>query len=149
MDKPALLDKLERATDRAAGMAIQRGMPIPVSNKSVMIGTTLIEKNSTGMYNVVSIDRNVLFEDISVFDVAVIIAQRYNQHDLGTIKQVLFLENRFSKYHTDMLHYLHCMKSAKKKKDEERMAILEDKFHLAEQHAKDTRDRISVFKRAK
>jgi hypothetical protein len=149
MDRPGLLEKLDKATDRAADMAIRRGMPIPVSNKSTMIGNTLIEKNSDGLYNVLSYSRALLFENISVFDVAVIVAQRYNEHESGTIRQVLLLENRFSKYHTDMIHYLHCMKMAKKKRDVERLAILEDKFQLAEQLAKDTRDRISVFKRVK
>src|SRR5207344_2094173 len=144
MSKADLLDKLDRATDRAADLAIHLGMPIPVSNKSVMIGNTIIRKNPEGRYNILSFNKSVLFEDISVFDVAVIIAQRYNQYEFGVIKQVLFLEEKFSKYHTDMVHYLHCMKSAKKKNDGERMAILEDKFQLAEQHAKNTRDRISI-----
>lgn len=149
MERPALLDKLERATDKAADMAIRRGLPIPISNKTVMIGNTAIEKNSSGTYDVISFDRNTVFENISVFDVAVIVAQRYNLHDFGVIKQVLFLESKFSKYHNDMIHYLHCMKTAKKKQDADRMAILEDKFQLAEQRAKDTRDSISVFKRVK
>jgi len=149
MSKADLLDKLERATDRAADLAIQRGMPIPVSKKSIMIGNAIIEKNSQGTYNVLSFNRSKLYENISVFDVAVIVAQRYNQLEFGVIKQVLFLENKFSKYHTDMTHYLNCMKSAKKNCDNERMAILEDKFQVAELLAKDTRDRISVFKRVK
>ena len=80
---------------------------------------------------------------------AVIVAQRYNHHETGVIKQVLILEDKFSKYHTDMIHYLHCMKAAKRKQDIDRLAILEDKFQLAEQRAKDTRDSISVFKRVK
>ena len=144
-----LLDRLDKATDRAASMAIQRGFPIQISTKSVMIGSTIVEKNSRGTYNVVGLNKEVLFEDISVFDVAIIIAQRYNQHEFGVIKKVLFLENKFSKYHTDMKHYLHCMRSAKKKNDIERMAILEDKFQIAELQARDTRDRISIFKKVK
>lgn len=149
MNRPDLLDKLERATDRAASVAIQRGMPIQVTKKSVMIGNALIEKNDQGTYDVLNFDKSSLYENISVFDVAVIVAQRYNQHETGVIKQVLILEEKFSKYHNDMIHYLHCMKLAKKKQDTDRMAILEDKFQLAEQRAKDTRDSISVFKRVK
>jgi hypothetical protein len=149
MSNTGLLEKLEKATDRAANLAIQRGMPIPVSGKSVMIGTTMIEKNSSGTYDVLSFNRLPLYENITVFDVAVIIAQRYNQFEFGVIKKVLFLESKFSKHHTDMLHYLHCMKSAKKQNDTERLAILEDKFQTAELLAKNTRDQISVFKRVK
>jgi hypothetical protein len=149
IDRIGLLDKLDRVTDRAAAYAIRRGMPVQLSKKSILIGNTFIEKNNTGAYNVLGVDRSILYKDISVFDVAVIVAQKYNEHELGTIKKVLSLEERFSKYHTDMIHYLRCMKSAKKKNDTERMAILEDKFQLAEQFAKDIRDRISVFKRVK
>ena len=46
-----------------------------------------------------------------------------------------------------MIYYLHCMKGAKKKQDNERFVILEDKFHMAEQLAKDTKDKIVGFKR--
>jgi len=148
MDRTELLEKLGRATDRAATFALQRGVPVPISNKSVLIGNVFIEKNKFG-YNVVALDRMKLYENISVFDVAVIIAQRYNSGEISAIKQVLFLEDRFAKYHIDMIHYLHCMRSAKKKNDVERMAILEDKFQVAESLAKNIRDRIAFFKRVK
>ena len=85
MGKAELLDKLERATDRAADLAIQRGIPIPVSNKSTMIGNTIIEKNSLGTYDVLNFNRTKIYEDITVFDVAVIVAQRYNQLEFGVI----------------------------------------------------------------
>ncbi len=123
-------------------------MPIPVSKKSVLIGNVFIEKNKAG-YNIVSMGHKRLYENISVFDVAVIVAQRYNLGETSAIKQVLALEDRFSKYHTDMVHYLHCMKSAKKKNDNERFAILEDKFQVAELLARNIRDRITSFKRVK
>ncbi len=149
MKKAELLESLDRATSRAATIAIQRGSPLQMTTKSTLIGNTFVEKNKNGFYDVLNFEKNTLYEDICVFDVAVIIAQRYTSHDTSTIKKVLHLEGRFSKYHTDMIHYLHCMKSAKKKNDVERMLILEDKFQIAEQFAKDTRDRISVFKRVK
>jgi len=147
--RDTFLEHLDKATDRAASFAIQRGMPIPISSKSTMIGNTFVVKNVLGLYDVLNFDRTPLFLNISVFDVAVIIAQRYTSNESGTIRQVLQLEERFVKYHTDMIHYLHCMKSAKNKRDAERMAILEDKFQIAEQQAKNTRDRISIFKRVK
>lgn len=149
MDRIDLLDRLDKAADRAASIAIHRGSPIQLTTKSILIGNTFIEKNNYGSYDVLGFDKAMLYEDISVFDVAVIVAQRYNVNELGTIRKVLSLEERFSKYHNDMVHYLHCMKSAKKKQDVDRMAILEDKFQLAEQQAKDTRDQISNFKRVK
>lgn len=149
MERPELLDNLDKATDRAATFAIQRGYPIPVSKKSTLIGNMFVDKNKHGMYDVLNFQRTIVYEGISVFDVAVTIAQRCNSNDSGSIKQILYLDDRFAKYRTDMIHYLHCMKGAKKKRDAERMAILEDKFQVAEQLAKNTRDRLTHFKRVK
>lgn len=149
MDKSALIEKLDRATDRAVSVAIVRGIPLPVAKKSSLIGSTLVEKNSKGMYNVSTFDGTIIFEDILVFDVAVIVAQRYNSGEMSTIKKVLALEEKYAKYHSDMVNYLHCLKLAKRRNDVERMAILEDKFQTSEIHAKSIRDSISIFKRTK
>lgn len=148
MERTDLLEKLDRVIDKVADLTVQRGQPY-LTKKYVMIGNAFVEKNKKGSYNVLNSDRHILYTDISVFDVAVIIAQRHNQNEAGVIRQVLSLEDKFTKYHTDMIHYLHCMKHAKKSCDSDRMAILEDKFQMAEIHAKDVRDRISVFKRVK
>jgi len=149
MDRPTLLERLDKATDRAATFAIRRGFPIPVSKKSTLIGNTFVEKNANGLYDVLTFDRTILFSDISVFDIAVIVAQRYNTDETGMIRQILQLDERYSKYHIDMIHYLHCMKSAKKRHDLQRMVILEDKFQIAEQCARSIRDKLSNFKRVK
>ena len=149
MDRSVLIDKLDRATERAASMAISRGYPIRVSKKSTLIGNTFVEKNSDGFYDVILPNKDKLYKDISVFDVAVIIAQRYNSGETSIIKKILILEERYSKYHNDMLNYLSCLKGAKKKHDIERMAILEDKFQVAETLAKSARDSITNFKRIK
>ena len=45
-----------------------------------------------------------------------------------------------------MIHYLNCLKGARKRRDIERMAILEDKFQIAEILAKHARNGIAVFK---
>jgi len=149
MNRENLLDKLDRVADKAASYAITRGYPISVSKNSTLVGNVSVEKNSKDLYNVMTLDKHILYEDISVFDVAVIIAQRYNAGETHIVKQVLALEERFSKYHTDMIHYLHCLKGAAKRHDTERMAILEDKFQVSEILAKNTRDRITNFKRVK
>jgi hypothetical protein len=47
-----------------------------------------------------------------------------------------------------MIHYLHCMKTTKKK-NADRLAILEDKFQVAEIHAKNIKDQLTLFKRMK
>jgi len=148
-DRINLLNKLDRATTRAASFAISRGFPITMSKRSTLVGHTFIEKNPVGLYNIISSNRSIIYKDISVFDIAVIIAQRYNSGESETIQTVLKLEERFSKYHTDMIHYLDCLKGAKKRHDIERMAILEDKFQVAEISAKKARNDISVFKRIK
>lgn len=149
MDKSALIDKLDRATDRAVSVALVRGLPLNITKKSTMIGATIVEKNDNGFYDIRAMDGTILYENISVFDVAVIVAQRHNAGESSAIKKVLALEERYAKYHSDMLHYIHCLKGAKKKHDLERMAILEDKFQVSEMMAKSVRDHISIFKRTK
>lgn len=149
MDRSSVLDTLDKATDRAATFAIQRGMPINVSRKSILIGNTLIERNNLGFYDILSLDRKVLYSNISVFDVAVIVAQRHTNGEFSIVKKVIMLEEKFHKYHNDMIHYIHCYRGAKKKHDFERMYVLEDKFQMSELLAKATRDSISVFKRVK
>lgn len=149
MNRVALLGTLERATSKAASYAIRSGTPIAVAEKSILIGNTVVKKTPTNEYNIVTVNGDLLYKNISVFDVAIIVAQRYNSREMDVVKRVLQYDDRFSKYHTDMMHYLHCMKSAKKKNDSERFAILEDKFQTAEELAKRVRDGISVFKRVK
>lgn len=144
-----LIDKLDRATDRAASIAIKKGIPLQLSKNSTMIGSLVIEKNKKGFYNIVSLNKELLFEDISAFDIAVIIAQRQLAGETGIIRKVLQLEEKYSKYHLDMLHYLHCIKGAKKRRDFERMLILEDKFQSTEMLAKVIKDSITIYKRIK
>lgn len=148
MKRAALLDGLDRATDSATVYAIQRGLPLAINKKSTIIGSLLIQKNDDNLYDILDSDKNVLFKNISGYDVAVIISQRYNSGERAIIKEVLDLEHRFVKFHTDMIHYLHCMKNAKKK-DSLRLAILEDKFQIAEAYARSIKDKIASFKRLK
>jgi hypothetical protein len=147
--RSVLIDKLDKATTRGARLAFTKGYPMKMSNSITLVGNTLVEKNSSGLYNVVTTDKEIIYENISIFDIAVIIAQRYNSGESSIIKKVLSLEEKFSKYHTDMIHYLNCLKGAKQKHDIERMAILEDKFQVAETYAKGTKDSIFNFKRVK
>ena len=149
MDKPKLLEELDTATNLAASIALKKGVPIPISKKSTLVGNLLIEKNKNGFFNIVNSSKKILHEDISVFDVAMIIAQKYISSDLLSIKKVLYLEGKFIKYHIDMTHYLHCMKSAKKKKDFERFAILQDKFQTAEMLAENVKNNLNIFKTTK
>lgn len=149
MDRIDIIDKLNKAAEKATSMAINRSDPIRMSKRSAMVGNTLVEKNSNGFYDIILPSKDKLYEDISAFDVAIIIAQRYNSGETSIIKKILLLENRYTKYHNDMLNYLSCLKGAKKKHDIERMAILEDKFQVAETLAKNARDNIAVFKRIK
>lgn len=149
MNRSNLIDKLDKATDKAAILAIKEGIPVKMSKKSTLIGNLFVNQNADGLYDVVSSDKVKLYSNISLFDIAVIVAQRYNSGETSVIKKVLALEEKYSKHHTDMIHYLSCLKGAKKNRDIERMAILEDKFQVAEILAKHARDSISIFKRIK
>ena len=148
MNKTKVLDTLDKVTDDTTIFAIQKGLPLILSKKSALIGNLLIEKNVNSFYDIYLPDKQILFENISSFDVAVIIAQRYNSGEHKIIHEVLELEEKFVKFHTDMVHYLHCMKSAKKK-DSDRLLILEDKFQIAELRARNVKDKIISFKRFK
>jgi hypothetical protein len=149
MERPELLSRLNEATDKAASFAIQRGFPIPSKKSGIWVGNTFIKKNKKGFYDVFTLDKELLFSDIMVFDVATIIAQRYTNGEFKTIEKILALEYVYAKHHTDMLHYLHCIRAAKMRHDYDTMAILEDKFQISEMRARKTRDSISVFKRVK
>lgn len=149
LDRAKLIEKLDRAATRAVSVAVEKGYPLTLSSRSTIIGTTIVGKNSQGMYNISLISGRLLYENISVFDVAVIIAQRYNNGEHSVIRKVLSLEERYIKYRTDMQHYLHCFRSAHRRRDFERMAILEDKFQASEMLAKSIRDHIALFKRTK
>ncbi len=148
MSKARLLEKLDKATDRAVSVAIECNIPLPVAPKVILVGNTVVEKNTNRLYNILY-NGNLLYKDILVFDIAVIIAQRYNAGELSVVRKVLKLEEKYAKYHADMVNYLHCLKTAKKRNDSERMAILEDKFQMAELYARYIRDSITTFKRSK
>lgn len=148
MDRASIIEKLDKATDKAASFAIQRGMPIP-NKTDTWVGNTIVKKNSNGFYDILSLDKEILFKDISAFDIATIIAQRYTSGEFKTVEKVLKLENEYSKYRTNMIHYLHCMKGAKKRRDYDTMTILEDKFQISEIRAKTTKNNIAIFKRVK
>ena len=149
MNRKNLIEKLDKVTDKAASFAIERGLPIPGEKSNTWVGKTLIKKNAHGFYDIFSLDKKQLFKNIIVFDIATIIAQRYTAGEFKVIDKVLVLEDTYSKYHMNMLHYLHCMKGAKRRHDYDTMAILEDKFQVSEMRAKSTKNSIAIFKRLK
>ena len=144
-----MLDRIDKATDKIAMVAIRRGTILPVAEKLIRVDEAYVQKSGHGFYNILDCNKDLMYRDICVFDVAVIVAQKYSKGQRMELKKVLALESSFFKYHTDMTYYLNCMKKVKVKKDIERLCILEDKFQMAEVHAKDLRDKISSFKRVK
>lgn len=148
-NRSLLIAGLDKATDKVVSTAISSGLPLHITKKTTIVGSTLIEKNKSGFYNVKLMDGRVLYKDIYVFEVAIIVAQRYNLKEFNIIKKVMKLEEKYAKLHMDMKYYLHCIKGAKKQNDFERMSILEDKFQSTELLAKKLRDDISFFKKMK
>jgi len=144
-----MLDRIDRATDKVALVAIRRGTILPIPEKLIKVDAAYVQKSGHGFYNILNSSKDVIYKDICVFDVAVIVAQKYSKGQRKELKTVLSLESSFFKYHTDMTYYLNCMRKVKVKKDMERLCILEDKFQMAEVHANDLRDKISFFKRVK
>ena len=148
MDRSGIIAQLDKATDKAAAFALQRGVPALDQQTGTRIGNTVIKKNKNGSYDIFSVDKKSLFNNISVFEIATIIAQRYNSGEFKIIEKIITIENTYSNYHMNMLHYLHCMKGAKKRRDYSTMAILEDKFQISELRARRTRDSITFFKKS-
>lgn len=149
MDRKHLLRQLDIAISKAATIAINNNYHVTDKKAGVWIGKAYVRKNKDGLYDILSLNKKTLFTDITVFDVATIVAERYTAGEFRTIEKILILENVFSKYYNDMVHYLHCIKGAKKRNDYTTLAILEDKFQISEARAKMTRNDITHFKRVK
>lgn len=149
MNRQQLIKQLDNVAAKATSLAIQRRSPILISKNKVLVGNLCINKNKSGYYDILTLDQTKIYSDIYLFEVAIILAQNFGMGDTATIRKVLTLQDRFEKHHTDMIHYLHCMKSAKKRHDIERMVILEDKFQIAESYAKKIKNNILTFKKLK
>ena len=149
MNKKPLIEKLERATNRAVALAIDNKFPLPITKNTTVVGNLLVEKNKKGFYNIASMSRSIIFEDIIVYDVAVILAQRYMDKDRSAVSRIIDLEQKYAKHRTDMIYYLHNLRSSLNRGDIERALILEDKFKLAEAHAKMLKDQLVLFKKLK
>lgn len=147
MSRASIIDKLDKVTFKAAIFMRKNRYPVLISEETTALGRTLVKRNSLGLYDIIDAKQNKVFENIIVFGIAVIIAQKHDAGDVESVKKIILLEEKYTKHHTDMTHYLCCMRIAKAKKDFVRMAILEDKFRISEQKAKLIRDKISVFKK--
>lgn len=145
--KARVLSKLDQAVKKAADLAIRDGVPISINDKITLVGSVYLRKNQDETYDILKLNKNCLYTDINLKEVAVIIAQKYNNDDRSNIKTLLYLDEKYSKYHSDLIHYLHCLKSAKRSQDWERSSILEDKFYEAELMVRSIKDQILFYKR--
>jgi len=147
--KQALLKKLDRATDRVVSVAVKQGVPLPISEKIILVGNVYIRKNRNSTHDILRLNKSLLETDIYSYNAAIIIAQKYNIDDYANIKKILYLDNRYSKYHTDVLNYTRCLSSAKKNNDFERCLVLEDKLAEADLQAKNLLNQITAYKLSK
>lgn len=148
MNKLDIVKKLDVITDNAAISVLKRAVPLEISDDFILVGNLSVRKNINGFYDVYNFNTIKLYENIILADIAILLAQKYNFGKTNIINKILHLENTYAKYHLDMVHYLNCMKSSKKRKDYERLAILEDKFRVAEQRAKRYKKMMLNFKSA-
>lgn len=149
MVNKALLDKFDKATDRAVKIALEKCIPLPVSKKVSLVGNFIIEKQQDGDFTIRAKDQSVLYINISSYDIAVIICQRISSGENSVVLKILELDKNYQRYRSEMLHYLSCMRGATKRADYTRMAILEDKFQMSEIMAKKIKKSISFFKKSK
>lgn len=146
MNRQFFIQQLDKATTKATSLVIKQPFPIAITKNKVIVGDLCIIKNKFGSYDILTKNYTKLYSSVYLFEVAVILAQSYIMDDMSMIKKVLMLQEQLEKHHIDMIHYLHCMKSAKKRRDIERMMILEDKFQVAESYARGIKDKISSIK---
>lgn len=146
MTDGALVDKLNRATDKAVSVARQKCLPIHIDKNTTLIDDIVVAKTVTGLYSVRSCS-GIMYTDISSRDIAIIIAQRYKSKEMGVIRKIISLEKEYSKHKQDMMHYLNSLKKASKKNDDCRIAILEDRFYTSEYRAKLVKNKILVYKK--
>ncbi len=147
--KQALLKKLDRAADKMVSSAIQQGLPLPISEKIILVGNVYIKKNKESTHDILRLNKSLLESNIYSYTTALIIAQKYNFDDYTNIKKILYLDDQYSKYHSDMINYSRCLKSAKKNNDLERYSVLEDKLAEADMRAKDFLNKIQNYKLSK
>jgi hypothetical protein len=147
--KQAILKKLDQATDRLVSDVIKQGLPLPISGKIVLVGNVYIRKNKDGTYDILRLNKTLIETNIYSYITALVLAQKYNIDDFSNIKKILYLDTRYSKYHSDVLNYTRCLRTARKNNDIERCSVLEDKIAEAELRAKSFLNQISIYKLSK
>jgi len=146
-DKARLFELFENAISKATQLTIQRHQDTIESKKKVQIGNLLVCKNSTNFYDIVDfVTKKIIYENIELYDAAIIIAHQENKNKKFLITEVLKIDKEYSKHTMDMAHYSHCYKIVKKKNNIDRMLVLEDKFQLSEQLSKMVKLKLLKFK---
>lgn len=141
-----ILDKLDRITNAAAIAISGSGSPLCLSRDACFVGNFAVKKNKNDLYDITTIGGLSLYSDISSFDIAVMIAQRYRSGEKSSVNKILSIEKLHAKYYLDAVHYRRCLKLAKANKELERVYILEDKIQNASAMLKNIRQQLEVFK---
>lgn len=144
--KNELIKKLDKITDKATLIAIKNALPINLTKNTTLVGKVYITKTSNNFYNIFELNKSLLYENIVTLEIATILAQNYSHGKKSAIRELLILEKQFSKHYLDSVNYLYCIKLARKRKDYERMAILEDKLQTAKYMADHVKRGILFFK---
>lgn len=146
-DRPKLLSLFNIAVNRAVKSAVKEGQPLTMSKKDTYVGPLLVQKLINGTYSIYKTNANQpMYSDIHLYEAAVLISQHYERGAISCVREILKIDSDYAKYKTDMMHYIACYKHVKESKDIERMLVLEDKFCMAEELSKITRQRLSKFK---
>ena len=146
-DRPKLLSLLNVAVNKVAKATVKEGRPLAISKKDTYVGPMLVQKLENGTYSICKTGaKEPVYANIQLYEAAVLISQHYERGSISAVKELLKIDNDYAKYKTDMMHYLACYKQVKQKNDIDRMLVLEDKFYMAEELSKTSRERLSKFK---
>lgn len=147
-DRAELLTMLNNAVNSVTKSAIRENRPIVVSKKSTLVGMLSVEKTDNNLHLIKKhLATESLYTGITLYESAILIAQSYMRGDITSIKEIIEIDNSYTKHHNDMLHHLSCYKTLKLHNNIDRMVILEDKFYMSEELSKLARSKLSRFKR--
>lgn len=114
----------------------------------IAVGAYIITKNKKGMFNIYKKNmRNLVHEDIMVFDAAMAIVESLNMNAPKSAKMVLEVENEYANNYMEMLHFENAYKHALKDGDNN-AGVFEDRYVIAKFRAKEAREKLRRFRTA-
>ena len=145
-NKQKVLALLDSALNTVADSTIKSNQPIYISPSATLLGDIVVERTSANYCIRKSKIKHRLYKDIVLYESAVLIAQAHIARNPIVIREILEIDDMYARHKTNMQHYAACYAVSKKCNDTARMLVLEDKFTMSEEYARQYRTRLVKFK---